>query len=628
MLKANGAAVSIARDRGGGPRSSPLARLRPLLELANLVRDERELDDLLASIAETIASGLGWRTVVINLYRPAWDDFQVTTVFGNDEARRALLGTTSAWKDWEPLLDARFARCGAFVVRHGEFDWDQIELPTFVPAGASATDPDGWDPEDSLIVPLAHSASRLLGILSIDEPLAGRCPTDDELELLVAMAAQAAHAVEQLQRHADTRRHRAALEHLHEVSTRLRTLDPAEKVLEAAAEGTARALGFLKVGVFLREGDRFVAAASAGWGPEDPALSMRLSPRDLELLLEPRFEVEGCYLLPREDAHERCSTGCDYESQLNGRGPWAWNRHWLLVPLGRDERGDVIGFLWADEPSDRLLPSAETLRVLRMFANQAMTALELSWTFEAEQEANELMRATVTSSPLATIRIDRESVVRAWNPAAERLYGWRSAEVIGRPYPRETVAQRLEFAHILAPVLAGGAFRGIEVVRETRDGRQIDVSISAAPIYDAAGNVDGAIAVHEDIGGRKRAESALRASQELYRRVVETLTDVIALLDLEGNIVFTSRAVEPLVGYTPDELVGRSLAELVHSDDLEQALVGSAEILATGRSMLTTLHVRHRDGHWVPAEAKVTTVLDERGSPQQILAIVRDLTDA
>jgi PAS domain S-box-containing protein len=620
MFTAHGSTASSLRVPHDAPRTAALAQLRPLLELANLVRGERELEDLLASIAATISSGLGWRTAVINLYRPAWDDFQVTTVHGNEAARRALLGTTSTWKDWEPLLADRFERHGAYLVRHGEFDWDDLELPTFIPDGVDSKDPDAWHAEDSLIVPLAHSESRLLGILSIDEPVAGRVPTDDELDFVRAMAAQAAHAVEQLQRRTETLRHRAALEHLHEVSTRLSAVVPPEQVLEAVAEGICRALAFDKVGVLLRDGDGFVSAASCGW--DAGALSVRLSAADLEALLEPRFEIEGCFLLSCEQAHERVSTGSDYESRLNGRGPWAWNRHWLLVPL-RSDGGDVIGFIWPDDPSDRLLPSPEKLRVLRMFANQAVTALELARTFASEHEANELMRATVTSSPLGTIRIDRDGVVRAWNPAAERLYGWAADDVIGRPYPCETVAQRLEFAHILMPVLQGESYRGLEVVRETRDGRQIDVSISAAPIYDSVGRVVGAMAVHEDIRGRKQAEAALRQSQELYRRVVETLTDVIVLLDLDGRVVFTSNPIEKVIGCGPEEVTGRELASLVHDDDREAVVTAFAETIARGRAV-ATFRVRHRDGRWVAIEAKGTAVLDEHGDAKQILAIVRD----
>jgi PAS domain S-box-containing protein len=488
---------------------TPLARLRPLLEIANLVRDERELEDVLLSIAETVATGIAWRTVVVNLYRPAWDDFHVTTVFGNENARRILLGTTSRWENWEPLLADRFYRRGAYVVRHGEFDWHDNDLPSFVPAGVSTDDPDAWDPEDSLIVPLAHAGGRMLGILSIDEPLAGRSPSDDDLELVAAMAAQAARAIDQLQRHKEMQRHRAALEHLHEVSTRLSSVGERENVLDAVAQGIAHALGFEKVSVQLREGGGFVPVAACGWddqrGPE-----IRLPPEDLESMLDARFEAEGCYLLPLEEGLARSTTGVDYESQLNGRGPLAWNHHWLIVPL-RAGNGETIGFIWPDDPSDRLLPSPTKLRVLRMFANLAVTGLELERRWAAEQEANELMRATVTSSPLAIIRIDRGGIVRSWNAAAERLYGWQADEVIGHPSP---IDGGLEFMHILAPVLAGESFEGIEVVRQTRDGRQIDVSISAAPLRDANGNVVGAMAVHLDVSGRKwAARELLRAQQ-------------------------------------------------------------------------------------------------------------------
>lgn len=488
---------------------TPLARLRPLLEIANLVRDERELEDVLLSIAETVATGIRWCTVVVNLYRPAWDDFQVTTVYGNDNARRVLLGTTSTWADWEPVLSDRFYRRGAYVVRNGEFDWREIDLPSFTPTGASTHDPEAWDPEDSLMVPLAHAGGRMLGILSIDEPLEGRVPSDEDLELVAAMAVQAARAIDQLQRHKEMQRHRAALEHLHEVSTRLSGVGDREDVLDAVAQGIGRALGFEKVSVQLRDGERFVPTTACGWdegrGPE-----IRLHPNDVESMLEPRFENEGCYLLPREEGLARSTSGADYESKLNGHGPHAWNHHWLIVPL-RNESSETIGFIWPDDPSDRLLPSPQKLRVLRMFANLAVTALELARRWAAEQEANELMRATVTSSPLAIIRIDRNGIVRGWNVAAERLYGWRAEEVIGKPSP---IDSGLEFMHILAPVLEGESFQGIEVVRHTREGRQIDVNISAAPLRDADGNVVGAMAVHEDVSGRKwAARELLRAQQ-------------------------------------------------------------------------------------------------------------------
>jgi PAS domain S-box-containing protein len=178
---------------------------------------------------------------------------------------------------------------------------------------------------------------------------------------------------------------------------------------------------------------------------------------------------------------------------------------------------------------------------------------------------------------------------------------------------------------MITPVLEGQSYRGLEVVRETRDSSQIDVSVSAAPIYDAAGTVVGAIAVHEDIRGRKQAEAALRQSQELYRRVVETLTDVIALLDLDGTVLFASHAVADVLGYGSDEVVGRRLADLVHPDDADDAFAAMKKTIANGRSSLTRARLRHRDGHWVLGEAKGTAVLDEHGAPKQVLAVVREV---
>src|SRR5881227_2370179 len=94
----------------------PVTPLRGLLEVTRLVRTVGELPELLDAIARTVAETLGFRTVVINLYRPAWNDFLVTTVHGNADARTALLGGVRSIEEWEGLLSDRFYRNGAYVV--------------------------------------------------------------------------------------------------------------------------------------------------------------------------------------------------------------------------------------------------------------------------------------------------------------------------------------------------------------------------------------------------------------------------------------------------------------------------------------------------------------------------------
>jgi PAS domain S-box-containing protein len=772
--------------------ATALARLKPLLEIAATVRGERDFDEVLGALAETISAGLGWKTVLFNLYRPAWDDFQVRTVFGNDDAREALFGATSRWPQWRPLLNERFKRGDAYLTRHDDVQWEDGEVPTFFPASEQLDAPDAWDAsQHALVVPLAHSDGHLIGILSVDEPESGRLPSDEEVELLCAVAAQAARAVEQVQSLAESARHRAALEHLHEVSTRLTALVAPEVALEAIAHGIRSALDFEKVCVLLREGDGFTPSALAGWDPEDPAVQIKLSYSDLERLCVPQFEIEGCYLLAREDALERCTTGSDYASKLNGLGPRAWNRHWLLAPL-RDERGEVVGFIWSDDPGDRLLPSHEKLRVLRMFANHAATSLELARTIAAEHEATELLRASITASPLAIFTLDANAVIRSWNTAAERMYGWPADELVGMSYPLASPEQKLEVEHLLRAVLDGQSFRGVDVVRIRRDGKRLEVSASAAPLRDADGNVTGAIVLHEDITERKSAErelerrhreqrslhhttldlletldengvlkaivaracdllhtedgyvyllddaadelvlrhgtgvfvadlgarldkgeglsgrvweagetvsvdnyrrwtgrskafdddawqavagvplrsrrgflgvlgvghrdgkaltadelslleqfgrlaslalenarlfSEVRKSQELHRRVLETSTDVMTLFALDGTVTFASRAVETVFGWTPDEVVGMNFVELIHPDDLEAANDVITAALEDGVSRPSIARMRHKDGRWVLVEGKPAVIRDERGEPELVLGISRDITE-
>jgi diguanylate cyclase (GGDEF)-like protein len=110
-----------------------------------------------------------------------------------------------------------------------------------------------------------------------------------------------------------------------------------------------------------------------------------MSCEQLRRLIDPRFEVEGCYLLGSEHASERIAPEHHvYRSELSGQGPLAWRNHWLVVPLW-SRTNDLIGVVWVDDPDDRLLPSAPKLQALRVFANQATTALDAASQYEEMQ---------------------------------------------------------------------------------------------------------------------------------------------------------------------------------------------------------------------------------------------------
>ncbi|MDX6730744.1 MAG: hypothetical protein QOC54_692, partial [Baekduia sp.] len=185
-------------------------------------------------------------------------------------------------------------------------------------------------------------------------------------------------------------------------------------------------LGFHNVSVELIDaaGERAVPIAVVGWTPEEVAASQSAEVEVLRRLLDPEFEVEGCFLLPGREACARLGVGRpEFASARNGRGPLGWNNHWLLIPL-TDRHGRLLGVIWADEPEDYLLPSTERLQALRMFANQATTAV-------ASVAAYEEMQFLADHDPLTRVG-NRRAFTRRLGEEVQRAarYGQRFALVV------------------------------------------------------------------------------------------------------------------------------------------------------------------------------------------------------
>jgi diguanylate cyclase (GGDEF)-like protein/PAS domain S-box-containing protein len=193
------------------------AHLRGLLDVTRVVRSGSELSVLLAAIARVVSETLGFATVVINIYRPETDDYEVRTVHGNERARAILLDNVSHADTWSPMLDPRFLRSGAFFIPAEALQWDE-EIKCYTPQldAVDADDPMAWQADDALFVTLDGTDGRRFGVISVDEPVSGRRPDDQLLEVLTGVAAHAAQAIEsadQLARLQGTlARHRAVLE--------------------------------------------------------------------------------------------------------------------------------------------------------------------------------------------------------------------------------------------------------------------------------------------------------------------------------------------------------------------------------------------------------------------------------
>jgi diguanylate cyclase (GGDEF)-like protein/putative nucleotidyltransferase with HDIG domain len=377
------------------------SRLRALVEIARL-RSTGDDAELLDRMAEATARALRYRTVVVNLYRPAWDDFEVACVHGSDEARAALLGTSTPRRRWRRFLHPRHLSHGVFHLPRGAIDWDE-DGEAYVPQAPAGADPGAWHPEDALFAPMRGAGGAVLGVLSVDEPLSGRRPDARELEILGAVASHAGVVLAAAQEAETAERQKAALDQLLRVSAGLGAHATVHALLGAVCLGVAEALGFEKVAVFLADepgDDQLRPRAQVGLD-DLAALRDGMSLEALAPLLAERYEREGCFLASGRTARRLgLHTRRLYTSVRNGRGPYAWNHHWLLVPL-HDEAGRRTGLLWADEPTDLRLPSREQLQALRVFANQAASALDAA-------RYTRQLRHLATHDPLTGLRNRRD----------------------------------------------------------------------------------------------------------------------------------------------------------------------------------------------------------------------------
>lgn len=134
----------------------------------------------------------------------------------------------------------------------------------------------------------------------------------------------------------------------------------------------------------------------------------------------------------------------------------------------------------------------------------------------ALRDSLDQLTALVTASPLAIVGLDLEGRVTLWNPAAERIFGWHAAQVLGRTLPAVGSTQSEDFRTI-REWLPGKGVIETETRRLRADGTEVEVSMSVAAQHDDQGRSIGTIALIADIGDRKRAERQVTESREQLR---------------------------------------------------------------------------------------------------------------
>lgn len=249
----------------------------------------------------------------------------------------------------------------------------------------------------------------------------------------------------------------------------------------------------------------------------------------------------------------------------------------------------------------------------------------------AVRESEARTRLIVDTALDAVVTIDHLSTITSWNPQAERTFGWTQLEALGQSIYNLIIPDRYQEAHRrgLAHFLATGEGpvlnKRIEITSQHRDGHEFPVELAITPIKSGETFIFSAFV--RDISERQRAQAALEARERRFRALIENSADAITLVDRDGTITYDSPAAPKLLGYEPDELIGRRAFELFHPDDVpsNQALLQEL-IEKPGGRVSSEFRLRHKTEAWRWMEAVASNLLAEP-SVQAIVVNYRDITE-
>jgi two-component system sensor kinase FixL len=244
-------------------------------------------------------------------------------------------------------------------------------------------------------------------------------------------------------------------------------------------------------------------------------------------------------------------------------------------------------------------------------------------------DAERILAAIVESSDDAIIAKNLDGTILSWNASAERMYGYRAQEIVGRNIGVIIPPDRPDELHeITKRLLAGEHIAHFETARVRKDGQLIDVSLTVSPIKDASGTIVAASTIARDITAKNADLQKMKDSEERLRSIVEAAVDAIIVIDARGTIESFNPGAERLFGYSADEVCGKNVHLLMpepyhseHDGYMRRYLdTGEQKIIGIGREVSAL----RKDGVVFPVHLSVGEMT--LNGQRKFTGIVHDLT--
>ncbi len=247
---------------------------------------------------------------------------------------------------------------------------------------------------------------------------------------------------------------------------------------------------------------------------------------------------------------------------------------------------------------------------------------------EKLRESEEFSSSLLANSPNPVIVINADNSLRYVNPALENLTGFTSTELMGRgiPYPWWPEEAQEEISKDFKALLYTGSWQ-FERLFQKKDGTRFWVEVSGIPVIHS-GEFKYRLTNWVDITERKRAEEELRRLNEWLRRIFESVTDGIRVVDLNGTIVEANQRMLEIHGVSSkDEILGKSAFRFFTPHEHERVKVNMRKTLEGETIRDVEYSLLKADGSKFPAEINASVLKDASGKPIGFITTTRDITE-
>jgi PAS domain S-box-containing protein len=381
--------------------------------------------------------------------------------------------------------------------------------------------------------------------------------------------------------------------------------------LNRIAEGIVTAQTFRRAVISLLDKEwKVIKVGHAGLSEEEVgrvARSAPLSAEERRRVFQEKYRISSSYYVPHDDPLARgvlrgvpSSRGADEFLD--------WHPDDLLfVPLfGR--AGRVIGTLSVDDPFDGRRPTAESLRIIELFAKEAASAIELGNLYREIEAAEKYLKDLVENSSDAIITSDFEGRIVIYNTGAERMLGYAREEALGKPVTDFYASP--DAARAVMRELRGDRFGGVgrlqnyEVNLLSKNGELIPVSLTASILHDGAGREIGTAGISKDLREIKRLQKELVEREKmstigeigalLCHEINNFLESILTAGELSQSFFKKERIRELFTGAGLGEEMEREMERLcvIHAEAMRIAgITERVQLLASQKSYSTTEYV-------------------------------------